>query len=102
MTEIKFEQSQKDRFVLLCPLCGGNYLHHQLVETFERNEDDKKGIHTTITNEHVDIKYDSLHGNPSARRNGLNIKFYCEQCQEDLPMLFISQHKGQTEMAWEV
>jgi hypothetical protein len=102
MNELKFEKEWGDKYVLLCPLCRSNFLHHEIVETFERNEDDKKGMHTIVTHEQVDVKYDSLDDNPSSRRNGLKIKFFCEQCQKKLPTLVLSQHKGQTMMGWDI
>jgi hypothetical protein len=49
----------------------------------------------------VDVKHDTLDENPSSRRNGLRVKFYCEQCEKDLPMMLISQHKGQTFIGWD-
>ncbi len=102
MNELKFANEYcEDEYVLLCPLCGGDYLHHVIVETFERSEDAEKGIHTIIKDTQVDVKYDTLAGNPSSRRNGFKVMFYCEHCQGNLPAMVISQHKGQTIMGWE-
>jgi hypothetical protein len=42
-------------------------------------------------------------GNPSSRRNGLSIKFWCEGCKgvdEDILELTISPHKGSTLLGW--
>jgi hypothetical protein len=42
-------------------------------------------------------------GNPSGRRDGLSIKFWCEGCKgvdEDILELTISQHKGSTLLGW--
>ena len=36
-----------------------------------------------------------LKGNPSARRDGLAIRFWCESC-DARPVLTIAQHKGST------
>lgn len=99
MKELIFKSREH---ILLCPLCEGDYLHHTKVETFERDEDSMEGIHTVIIGEQVDVKYDGMKGNPSIRRSGLKIEFYCELCQKELPSLVLSQHKGQTIMGWSV
>ena len=100
--EIKFECNDwDDECILLCPRCGGNYLHHEAIETFERGEDDKKGMHTVVTADHVDVKYDSLVGNPSPRRHGFKVKFYCEYCDKSLTME-LYQHKGHTWVSWDI
>ena len=41
--------------LLECPACGGNYLHHEKVEVFERVEDETEGTHVSITNNSVEI-----------------------------------------------
>ena len=99
MEELKFDHSWVGEMNLICPLCDGNYLHHNLIEVFERREDAEKGMHTIASHDHIDVKYDSLTGNPSARRNGVIVKFYCEGCG-GTPILAISQHKGQTFIGW--
>lgn len=100
--ELNFEYIDGvDEGILLCPQCGGNYLHHETIETFDRKEDAKEGIHTIITHDRVDVKYGSLVGNPSLRRDGFKVKFGCEFCGNSLT-LEVSQHKGQTFMGWDV
>lgn len=101
--ELKFDEHG----VLLCPECGGNYLHHHIVETFNRGEDEKQGLHTIIKSgdfkgdgKCVDIKHDNLAGNPSWRRHGLRIEFTCEFCSNEPIVLNIAQHKGETQMWW--
>lgn len=79
---------------LLCPRCKGSMLHHFEVDIFERVEDQKCGLHANVTNNGVQITQD-LTGNPSARRNGIAIKFFCEDCGSK-SALSISQHKGST------
>lgn len=91
---------------LNCPGCGSDNLHHERVDVFERCEDAERGLHVTVSGIDNPICSpalvsigDSLDGNPSARRQGLTIRFWCEQC--DLrPVLSISQHKGTTYMQW--
>ncbi len=79
---------------LKCPSCGGNYLHHEKVEIFERFEDAEKGLHVKIENS-VATTDTNLEGNPSARRDGITIEFSCESCKAR-PELSILQHKGNT------
>lgn len=86
---------------LHCPHCKGDYLHHHLVEVFERQQDAPEGLRVSI--EHDVVLTDTcMDGNPSARRNGLIIHFECENC-EARSKLEIVQHKGQTfvEMSYE-
>lgn len=79
---------------LQCPSCDDNYLHHDLVEVFECKEDATHGVHVAVANNKATIDT-SLEGNPSARRHGLKINFWCEGCGAK-PVLSISQHKGIT------
>ena len=100
MDEIKFGHNWvPDNPTLLCPLCGCNFLHHIAIETFERYEDAGRGMHTIVTHDHVDVKYDALVGNPSSRRHGFKVTFRCEQC-DNLLILLVLQHKGETWMGW--
>ena len=93
--EPTFEQYVDGSGALLeCPACGGNYLHHERVEVFEREEDQTKGTHVSITNSSV-VEDNDLQGNPSSRRHGLSIHFTCEHCPAK-PVLTIAQHKGNT------
>ncbi len=80
--------------ILLCPFCGGNYLHHDRIEVFEREEDAEAGLHLIVGNGKVSID-NELEGNPSRWRHGLNIHFWCEHC-EAKPVLSLTQHKGNT------
>ena len=77
---------------LVCPSCSGNYLHHDRVDIFERGEDQDKGIHVSVAEGKVTVDT-GLADNPSARRGGLNIHFWCEGCSAK-PVLTIAQHKG--------
>lgn len=79
---------------LACPGCGSNMLHQDRVEVFERGEDDKLGVHVVVEGLRAIIDTD-LKGNPSARRDGLAIRFWCESC-DARPVLTIAQHKGST------
>ena len=79
---------------LLCPNCGFNYLHHDRIEIFERVEDATHGVHVSVADGKA-ILDTSLAGNPSSRRHGVAIYFWCECCKAT-PVLTIAQHKGNT------
>ena len=103
MSTPKFDEALVgDIAVLLCPRCGGNNLHQERVDIWEREkEDDPVGLHVQ-TDGVAHMQVDGFLGDsPSGRRNGLRITFSCEQCQFDVPgerdlLLFIWQHKGTT------
>jgi len=91
----KFANYEKDFGAeLLCPNCEGNYLHHGEVEIFECGEDAGHGIHVTVSDGKATMDT-SLKGNPSSRRHGLKINFWCEQCHAK-SLLLVKQHKGNT------
>lgn len=102
---IKFKTgSGNGRADMVCPRCGSDYLHHQSVTLFDRSEDAQFVSETTVSCGEAKMKIvnSSASRNPSARRQGLEIVFTCEECEEGQTLsLFISQHKGQTEMFWE-
>ncbi|MBA4067973.1 MAG: hypothetical protein C0501_30575 [Isosphaera sp.] len=80
--------------ILRCPGCGFEYLHQQSVEVFERDEDDARGTHVTVTRAGAAADAD-LSGNPSERRQGLKVAFRCEGCWA-VSTLALAQHKGHT------
>ncbi len=84
---------------LHCPSCGCNYLHHDRVEIFECGEDAAHEVHVAVADGKATIDT-SLNGNPSPRRHGLKINFWCENCDAE-PVLSISQHKGNTYVEFE-
>ena len=98
--------------VLLCPLClqeypdgRGVWLHQTGVEAFFRDEDSEGGVHGYIAPRQSFISEGGDCGNtsrnPSARRDGLIIYFFCEWHPPNVTLeLHISQHKGVTEMGW--
>lgn len=90
---------------LLCPCCGENHLHQGVVEVYSRDTEDAPSRVAVIV-EDGDLfcgpeKPVLAHGNPSSRRQGLRIGFWCEICDKQ-PSLTIAQHKGVTYVAWEV
>ena len=87
-------------FNLECPLCGYLNLHQDTVEVFNREEDAKTGLHATVDGSKVSLDT-AMGGNPSSRRHGLSIGFWCEGCDElGALRLNVVQHKGCTEIYW--
>lgn len=89
-----------------CPRCGGNNLHHWRVEVYERPEEDGPVTKTSVESRSfpADIQTAARSkreptDNPSARRNGLSVSFWCEGCAE-ISVLGIAQHKGCTLVEW--
>jgi hypothetical protein len=84
---------------LQCPNCrdGESYLHHEYAKVFERFGEDGITVETHVHETRVEQKVS--HRNPSGRRDGIAIGFYCEQCDARLE-LTIAQHKGQTFVEW--
>lgn len=91
---------------LKCPRCGNSYLHQKDVQVFHRLEDDPVVRVITVKDGEVESipfpNNDTF--NPSTRRHGMIVFFYCENCgpengSADLYMT-IAQHKGETLMEW--
>lgn len=80
-----------------CPNCGSDYLHHDEVAVFFRDEDAQTGL-AVVTSKSKSISSDNISGNPSPRRSGLYINFWCEDCDAK-PRMEIVQHKGITYMS---
>jgi hypothetical protein len=93
---IKFENG-----VLLCPKCGGNYLHHGRTTVFDRREDAERTNLTEVEGGMIfhAVVPSEIAGNPSSRRGGIAIIFSCELCAIQVE-LTIAQHKGQTLCSW--
>ena len=92
-------KTDEDGF-LQCPACGNDYLHHYVTEVYERTEDSLTGRRIISTRETllIDDKVSFADGNPSERRDGVNILFWCEQCACE-SSLCLSQVKGRTEIS---
>jgi len=86
---------------LICPKCQGQYLQHDAITIFERDEEDapshalhvEGGRLSKIEGAQAD------RANPSLRRNGVSVRFWCESCRA-IQELTIEQHKGSTYMRW--
>jgi len=84
---------KKHELKFKCAECGYEYIHQYRVEVFERHEDEKECLHVIIEN---GLSVDrSNKSNPSLRRQGIRIKFYCEGCAYDT-VVELLQHKGET------
>lgn len=90
---------------LHCPKCQqmGN-LHHDTVQVFNRStEDSDSGLLVTV--QELAVQATSVAGvvsyprNPSTRRDGVSIHFWCECCNLDAELV-IAQHKGNTIIEW--
>ena len=79
---------------MVCPNCGGDYLHQERIEIFDGGEHRAKELHVVVDNSEITVNT-NMTGNPSARRHGLKISFRCEEC-EQVSVLSFAQHKGIT------
>jgi hypothetical protein len=113
MTEQMGQALQTDHTSLQCPSCGDPTLHHDAVNVYFRQEDADEGIAVAVDGGAIGsmVKVDaaagqvpvavstSQAGNPSPRRDGVAIRFWCESCAAT-PVLNIIQHKGDTIVEW--
>lgn len=81
---------------------GCENLHQESVEIFDCSEDSDKGLHVLAKRGKQLLVDEDMSGNPSYRRQGLQINFSCECCEGEarLHTLNIVQHKGSTLMFW--
>ncbi len=84
---------------LVCPGCGGYYLHHDEVVIVERAEDAPTGMAVTVTGCQVSVDHQAQVPAWLGRRHGLKVRFFCEECPTKFDLL-IEQHKGNTFMTW--
>src|SRR5262245_43534829 len=97
MTKIEIDDMGR----LSCPSCKENELHHYMVTIYGRTED---APHTQVI-EIADrgilercMDSDEC-GNPSLRRDGVAVRFWCEHC-DVISEMTIAQHKGLTLLDW--
>ena len=79
---------------------GCNNLHQTSVEIFDRQEDQKTGLHVVARRGKQLLVDEDMSNNPSSRRQGLKINFSCECCEGKVHTLNIAQHKGTTFVFW--
>jgi hypothetical protein len=89
--------------VLLCPACREPYTHQGSVTVFGRAGEDTPTRAITVTpgaeTAHIVESRQAEQTNPSGRRDGVAIRFWCEQCPA-VSELLIHQHKGFTYIRW--
>ena len=88
---------------LICPKCGDAHLHHGNVHVYTRIEDGAQTVHTRVEGFHTTTAAVDSNTvlNPSGRRGGIRITFWCEGCGEESDMT-IAQHKGVTLINWDL
>jgi hypothetical protein len=86
---------------LPCPACGGGNLHHDEVKVFCRPEDAATVTETTVSDSGCSVTKTEGALNPSDRRGGITIQFWCEGCLAR-PVLKIAQHKGASLASWDI
>ncbi len=87
---------------LKCPECSDRWLHQDEVEAFFRKaEDAGTGLHLSANSTGI-ITGTNMERNPSSRRDGILIHFWCETCltESNRHTLRIYQHKGETILEW--
>ena len=80
---------------LCCPHCGGGDIHQAEARVYDRSEDAEKVDYTLVRPDQTSRTEEANGSNPSARRQGLRLSFWCETCTA-LTDLCIAQHKGST------
>ena len=106
--ELPIQDPFGDDEPLICPSCGCDYLHHDGIAYFDRQEDSERGSIVVIAKHSLEEEKslrvvqenNSLMDRcPSPRRGGMVIGFSCEGCSA-ISSLSIYQHKGQTYVEW--
>lgn len=92
--EVKMTEFGNMGGILHCPKCDREGMHQMRVDVWQRTEDNPEGAHTFCVDRKVFIDNGMEH-NPSPRRGGLSIHFYCDQCGTNSRM-DIFQHKDNT------
>ena len=99
---MKFAPKTQEKIIFACPACGGINLHHNEVTVYDRTEDAAEVRETKIMMGGAVTSLrapSSASRNPSSRRCGIAIAFWCEGC----PTVFeftLEQHKGTTFTSW--
>jgi hypothetical protein len=113
MTDVVLDSDWYDN-ELLCPRCNSNNLHHATVTVFNRREDAPEVRATTVDGDEIvsSVVPNKTSRNPSGRRGGITIDFWCEHCHGNADEVFpepaelfsleILQHKGTTYLNWNV
>lgn len=99
-----FETVESYGTTIACPYCKDPHgFHHRRIDAyFRKNDRDKHGPYVSIDYEKGLSKYDrfsSMDENPSGKRDGISIWFWCETGCPD-SKLNIKQHQGTTYFEW--
>ncbi len=86
---------------IVCPDCGGNFIHHSSVNVITRDSEGGPGTSALSNDDGVHIarvEANKIFG----RRDVIEIELWCETCGENAPKkkLIINQHKGNKEIQW--
>lgn len=81
---------------LACAVCQSGFVHHGRVIIHDRNEDEPT-VSTVVRGK----PSEDMPKNPSARRSGITIEYWCEMCHSHC-VFGIAQHKGNTLFSNEV
>jgi hypothetical protein len=92
------DSDNPNEVALSCPNCGSDYLHQIRCDAFWREENSEHGVHS-ISSLLGSESHSRQTLNPSARRDGILVRFECENCSAD-PELAIVQNKGHTNIYW--
>lgn len=93
-------QAENKPCSLTCPCCGDTYLRHSDVTVWVRPVEDGPAHRVHVFPDGTYEKWDGRN-NPSARRGAVGIYFSCENCRRLLQLTF-AQHKGETDVVWQV
>lgn len=90
-----------DDWQVVCPKCGFEYVHHDAgpVEVWQRSEDTGDPGYAVLSGGRG-VKAIARAENPSLRRSGIRLHFWCEGCAGRFALTF-AQHKGETLVNWE-
>lgn len=93
-----YSKVANDYSCLGCPNCKGYNMHHIRARVSFRREDADEGVYADVAKDGV-LTGRTQEFNPSARRSGLLVDFWCEDCDE-YSLFSLAQHKGLTMMCW--
>ena len=102
---------------LLCPECKGHNLHHIAVVVFDRPDNEKAHMVTSVQRGRISTAITDGTGNPSSERQGVVVMFTCENCHDPIGQgiaeghlteadrlppfeMTIAQHEGCTIIGW--
>lgn len=81
-----------------CPNCKGYNLHHIRARVSFRSEDAADGVYVDAAKDGA-LTGTTQKFNPSSRRSGLLIDFWCEDC-DGYSLFALAQHKGLSMLYW--